>query len=183
MEVYNLKTKRKAAEVAQGTTGGWRELHSDATAGGKLLQGRSEAQRCPAMPGQIPSRGARRARRRGAPDEQAPAAHLPPVPGQLPPVPGLRPRIRPARSFLPRNPRCSPASPARRGISTGRPQTGTATTARPLQTRQPRGGCSPRTAPAARPALPGSAGPAAAATHPLWRAGWTCTRRRRGWRR
>lgn len=43
--------------------------------------------------------------------------------------PGLRPRIRPELGFLPRNPRCSPASPARRGISTGRLQTGTATAA------------------------------------------------------
>lgn len=33
------------------------------------------------------------------------------------------------------------------------------------------------------PALRGASGARCRATHPAWRAGWTCTRRRRGWRR
>lgn len=88
-----------------------------------------------------------------------------------------------ARGFLPRNPRCSPPSPHAGALPLEDPKREQPPPLDPAKPRQPRGGCSPRAAPAARPALPGSAGPAATATHPLWRAGWTCTRRRRGWRR
>lgn len=104
--------------------------------------------------------------------------------GAAPPLPGLRPRIRPAWGFLPRNRAAPPPRPHAGAFpkreDSKREQPPPLDRAKPPQ---PRGGCSPRAAPAARPALPGSAGPAASATHPLWRAGWTCTRRRRGWRR
>lgn len=160
-------------EVAEGTTSGWRGFSSDAAAEGKLLQGRSQAGSCPdSRPDAL-----REARRAVTPAGSVLGSPWPPVAQRrrcLLPA-GLRPCTCPARGVSPQEPALFPPPRPPAGVLPPRNSK-----REQLEPANPQGGSPPGTAPAAPP---GSASPAGTATHPVWRAGWTCTRRRRGWRR
>lgn len=177
MEVYSLRIRMKGGPKLQR---GPQAAGEDSA----LMQRQGEPTSGPFPGTQLPRdsrpealREARRARCWQALGHRAPATPLPPFPaaaaathllgaGVCAEEPALLPRLARPLGYFHRE--------TQKGNSRGR--------LTPPTPGCPRGG-SPRAAPAALPAPPGSAGPGAAATHPVWRAGWTCTRRRRGWRR